>query len=205
MWDSDSKSFVQLKEGSEKAKENYEVAAKKRYDLFMAQDKENGHFDVAFKFKDQKILYAHKFMLTCLSPVFQAMFTKNWDKEASIDIKFNTFNEFKTILKFFYLGVFNFKEEGATLLLDFAECFNILLWAKNQCQNFETTSEMHKGMRDLLLEIFPYIRFAIMDIKYIYQIFSDYDLLFTPEERNDIIYDICDLKSINTSRSRSKF
>uniref|UniRef100_A0A914PZG3 BTB domain-containing protein n=1 Tax=Panagrolaimus davidi TaxID=227884 RepID=A0A914PZG3_9BILA len=58
-WDSDSKSFVQLNEDSEKAKENYEIAAKKRYDLFMAQDKENGYFDVAFKFKDQKVCVLH--------------------------------------------------------------------------------------------------------------------------------------------------
>uniref|UniRef100_A0AC34F5S4 BTB domain-containing protein n=1 Tax=Panagrolaimus sp. ES5 TaxID=591445 RepID=A0AC34F5S4_9BILA len=115
--------------------------AQARYDIFEKQDVEEASFDITFKFADQQILKSHKFMLTSLSETFKTMLSENWNKTGIIDIKLNSFEEFKELLKFCYLGYSAITKENVDLLLELSHCYNIPLLTK-VCIHFIDKNEI---------------------------------------------------------------
>lgn len=89
--------------------------------------------DISFTFgrrsNDQKqqrmAIYAHKTLLSTLSPVFEAMFSEKWKESKSVEIPDASFEAFNEFIQYFYLDKVAINTENVGEILYLADKYDI--------------------------------------------------------------------------------
>uniref|UniRef100_A0AC34G261 BTB domain-containing protein n=1 Tax=Panagrolaimus sp. ES5 TaxID=591445 RepID=A0AC34G261_9BILA len=106
----------------------------KRFEVFAAQDCNNGRFDVTFEL-DGKILHAHKFILTSVSATLDSWLTDLWtNKDEPVKIKDYSYDDFYQFVRFLYSGDCEITVENVFNIVDMAEFYGIS-YLKSFCED----------------------------------------------------------------------
>uniref|UniRef100_A0AC34FGT2 BTB domain-containing protein n=1 Tax=Panagrolaimus sp. ES5 TaxID=591445 RepID=A0AC34FGT2_9BILA len=133
------------------AKQNVYELQMERFEIFKAQDPKNDDFDIVFEINRKK-LYAHKFILSSISPTFKSVLSE-WTKlNEPIPIKNYTFDDFKEFLTFIYSGTCAFKNDNIIVMIDLAESYDVSVF-KKACEKFLTNSVIGLNNVYQMLEI----------------------------------------------------
>uniref|UniRef100_A0AC35FCF2 BTB domain-containing protein n=1 Tax=Panagrolaimus sp. PS1159 TaxID=55785 RepID=A0AC35FCF2_9BILA len=119
-----------------------------RSEVFEAQDKEKGHFDLALEIRGKK-LYVHRYCLAAASETFNAMVSYRWSKNAEviqIENPAYSYDDIYTLVYLIYSGKCTLTEENVFGLVDVAEYFAVSLLTK-RCDIF--LSRMDLVVEDL--------------------------------------------------------
>uniref|UniRef100_A0A914PV58 BTB domain-containing protein n=1 Tax=Panagrolaimus davidi TaxID=227884 RepID=A0A914PV58_9BILA len=95
-----------------------------RFETFKSQDHENGYFDLKFEIEG-KIIFAHKFMLAPVSDFFKRMISDIWNKEETIEIKTNSYDDFYEFLTFLYSGNCKLNDENIFSMVDLSDIYHV--------------------------------------------------------------------------------
>uniref|UniRef100_A0A914XZM5 BTB domain-containing protein n=1 Tax=Panagrolaimus superbus TaxID=310955 RepID=A0A914XZM5_9BILA len=133
-----------------------------KYEIFKAQNPENGDFDVVFEIEGKK-LYAHKSKLCEVSSTFNEMLSERWTTpNEPINIQKNTFDDFKTFVTFIYSGEFEFDSNNIFTMVDIAECYDVKIF-KKACEDYLLKTEWD------LINVFPMLdlafKYSLEDLK----------------------------------------
>uniref|UniRef100_A0A914Q3M9 BTB domain-containing protein n=1 Tax=Panagrolaimus davidi TaxID=227884 RepID=A0A914Q3M9_9BILA len=120
---------------------HYELSME-TFEVFKAQDPENGYFDVVFQIQGEK-LYAHKLILCRVSPTFKSMLSNQLTIfDEPISIENYTLEDFKEFLTFIYSCQCQLSKENIFSIIDAAEFYCVQRF-KTICEEFLTKSELN--------------------------------------------------------------
>jgi hypothetical protein len=98
-----------------------------KYELFKAQDQENGYFDVTFDI-DGKLIYANKLMLGPISTTFKSVFAERLKENKNnepIKIEKYSYENFNNFLTFLYSGKLTLNNENLYPIAALSEYYNV--------------------------------------------------------------------------------
>uniref|UniRef100_A0AC34F9P8 BTB domain-containing protein n=1 Tax=Panagrolaimus sp. ES5 TaxID=591445 RepID=A0AC34F9P8_9BILA len=151
---------------------------------FQNQDEKKGFFDVTFKIQEKDLLHAHRFLLSTASPVFEAMFSDNWNPASGpIEIKTCSFKTFQQFVVFFYEGSCNFDESVIFDIIDLAEMYQVQP-LKNKFDIFLSEMKFTDENIYKLLEVSEIYGFEKLKISLSNYLLAQWERLF---ERNDFL------------------
>uniref|UniRef100_A0AC34EZE6 BTB domain-containing protein n=1 Tax=Panagrolaimus sp. ES5 TaxID=591445 RepID=A0AC34EZE6_9BILA len=155
-------------------KENLYELQMERFKVFKAQIPDPEKSDIVFDFHG-KNLYAHKFMISTISPTFDSMLASRWAKpNEPVQIRDYSFDDFKEFLTFIYSGKCQFTDENIFIMVDIAEFYGVGVF-KKACDKYLEKIELN--LNNVFQMLKKAEKYSIVQLKKSLYIFVSNNLL----------------------------